>query len=103
MGALLKSKAVIYTSEAAAEFPVGSTVPGVIVSPISGDRGDIKSYATYENNMWTLRIMRRLDTGSEYDVIFEPGQKYDFALAAFDHNAFRHAYSHQVYRLYLAQ
>lgn len=103
MGALVQSKAVIYTTAADDKLPVGSVVPGVLVSPISGDRGDIKSYATYEYNMWTLRIMRKLDTGSEYDVIFESGQKYDFTVAAFDHNSMRHAYNQQVYRLYLAQ
>jgi hypothetical protein len=67
-----------------------------------GDRADIKFHSTYENNMYTLRMMRKLDTGSEYDVIFRPGQKHDFTIAAFDHSALRHAYNHQVYRLYLA-
>jgi len=43
--------------------------------------------------------MRKLDTGSEYDVIFEPGSTYDFACAAFDHAAKRHAYNQQVYSL----
>ena len=36
-------------------------------------------------------------------VIFKPGQKYDFTLAAFDHNANRHSYNHQVYSLYLEE
>ena len=103
MGALLQSKAAIYTSKAAAKLPVGSNVPGVIVYQPAGDRADIKFHSTYENNTHTLRIMRKLDTGNKTDVIFKPGQKHDFTVAAFDHNALRHAYSHQVYRLFLAQ
>ena len=102
LGALLQSKAVIFTNAAAEKFPVGSEVPGVIVYSPEGDRADIKFHSTYENAMYTLRMMRKLDTGSEYDVIFRPGQKHDFTIAAFDHSALRHAYNHQVYRLYLS-
>jgi hypothetical protein len=102
-GALFQSKAVIYTTATSNKFPEGSVVPGVIISQPEGDRADIKCYSTYEDNMWTLWIMRKLDTGSEYDVIFRPGQKFDFTLAAFDHNANRHSYNHQVYRLYLEE
>ncbi len=102
-GALLQSKAVIYTKAASDQFPEGSVVPGVIVYEPTADRADIKCYSTYEDNQWTLRIMRKLDTGSKYDVIFKPGKKYAFTLAAFDHNANRHSYNQQVYRLYFAQ
>ena len=102
-GALLQSRAVIYTNASADKFPEGSVVPGVILYEPDGDRADIKCYSTYEVNRWTLLIMRKLDTGSKYDVIFQPGKKYDFTLAAFDHNANRHSYNHQVYRLYFAQ
>jgi len=102
-GALLQSKAVIYTKASDDHFPEGSVVPGVIVYEPTGDRADIRCYSTYENNRWTLRIMRKLDTGSKYDVIFNPGEKYAFTLSAFDHNANRHSYNQQVYRLYFAQ
>jgi hypothetical protein len=101
MGALIQSKAEIYTKSAAARFPVGSQIPGVLLSEAAGDRADIECHSAYDEGAWTLRIMRKLDTGSEYDVIFEPGGEYDFALAAFDHNANRHSYNHQVYRLCL--
>ena len=106
MGALISSKAEIYTKAAAEKLPVGFTVPGAVISfDAEGDRADIKCWSTYdyENEKWILRIMRRLDTGSEYDVIFKPGQKYDFTLTAFDHNANRHSYNHEVYRLYFPQ
>ena len=106
MGAMIQSKAEIYTEEAAKKFPVGTTVPGVVLDyQVEGDRADVRCHSNYdyENNRWILRIMRKLDTGSPYDVIFKPGQEYDFAVAAFDHNANRHSLNHQVYRLNLAQ
>lgn len=102
-GAMLESKSEIYTKTASARFPVGSVVPGVIINDLDGDRADVKCHSSYENNMWTLWIMRKLDTKSEYDVIFEQGQKYDFAVAAFDHNAMWHSYNQQVYSLYIEQ
>ncbi len=102
-GALFQSKAVIYTKAADEKLPEGYVVPGVVVYETKGDRADIRCYSIYENNMWTLWIMRKLDTGSEYDVIFKPSHRYDFTLAAFDHNANRHSYNHQVYRLYLQE
>ena len=101
-GALQQSKAVIYTRTANEKIIEGSVVPGVVVYQPEGDRADIKSTSIYENNKWTLQIMRKLNTGSAYDVAFKAEQKYDFALAAFDHNAMRHSYNHQVYRLYFA-
>jgi Ni,Fe-hydrogenase I cytochrome b subunit len=101
MGALLLSKAVIYTKSSAAEFPIGSEVPGALVSEPEGDRSDIKCYSTYQDGTWILRIMRKLDTGSDYDVTFRSGGEYDFTVAAFDHNANRHSYNQQVYRLCL--
>ena len=106
MGALLQSKSEIYTKAAAEKFPVGFSVPGVIISfNAEGDRADIKCWSTYdyENEKWILRIMRKMDTRSEYDVIFKPGQKYDFTVVAFDHNANRHSYNQEVYRLYFPE
>jgi hypothetical protein len=102
-GALFQSKGAIYTKALDEHFPEGSVVPGVIVDEPTQDRADIKCYSSYEENRWTLRIMRKLDTGSAYDVLFKPGNMYPFTLAAFDHNANRHSYNQQVYRLYFAQ
>jgi hypothetical protein len=101
MGALPQSKAEIYTKTAADRFPVGSEIPGIIISEPEGDRADVQCHSTYENNTWTVRLMRKLDTASRYDVIFKPGEEYDFTMAAFDHSARRHAYNNQAYRLYL--
>lgn len=102
-GALLRSKATEYTEEAAEAIPPGALVPGIVVEPIAGDRGDVVCSSLYENGTWTLYIMRALDTGSGNDTVFAPGGRYDFSAAAFDHCAKRHAYNAQVYRLWLKQ
>jgi Ni,Fe-hydrogenase I cytochrome b subunit len=102
MGALILSKAEVYTKTAADRLPVGSVIPGALISEANGDRADVRCRSAYENNTWTLQIVRKMDTGSPYDVIFRPGHEYDFTIAAFDHTAHRHAYNHQVYRLYFA-
>ena len=102
MGALILSKAEVYTKTAADRLPVGSVIPGALISEAKGDRADVRCRSAYENNTWTLQIVRKMDTGSPYDVIFRPGHEYDFTIAAFDHTAHRHAYNHQVYRLYFA-
>jgi hypothetical protein len=99
MGALLQTKAEIYTKAAAGKFPEGSAVPGVIIYEATGDRADIRCRSTYNKGAWTVWMMRKLDTGSRYDVIFEPGKEYDFAMTAFDHSSFRHAYNQQAYCL----
>lgn len=99
LGALIQSRAGIYTKTAADKIPVGSAIPGVIISETQGDRADIRCRSSYREGIWTVRIIRKLDTGSPYDVIFKPGEAYDFAMAAFDHSSFRHAYNHQTYRL----
>lgn len=101
MGALIESKAEIYTKKAAERLPAGIEIPGAIISEMTGDRADIQCISAYRDGRWTLNIMRKLDTGSNYDVAFRRGEKYDFAAAAFDHTANRHAYNHQVYRLHL--
>ena len=103
LGGLVKTKAGIYTKDSAAALPRGAAVPGIIISETKGDRADIHCRSSYRDGTWTLYIMRRMDTGSPYDIPFEPGGTYDFAMAAFDHSSFRHAYNHRTYRLHFIQ
>lgn len=99
-GALLKQYAIPFTEELSDSFPPGATVPGIVVDPIRGDRGDVHCQSQYRNGEWVLYIRRALQTDSDgKDVQFKPGGSYDFACAAFDHVMYRHAYNHQVYRL----
>jgi hypothetical protein len=100
-GALLREGAVEYTEELAAKIPEGTLIPGVVVSPFEGDRGDVRCISSFEDNRHTLWIRRRLDTGSKDDVVFSPGKSIAFAASAFDHAAKRHAYHMTTYRLLL--
>ena len=78
-GAILKSKAAPYTKEAADRLPEGTRVPGIVIAPLKGDRGDIKSSSQYRNGKWTLFLRRKLNTGSKYDVTFVPGRYHHFS------------------------
>lgn len=96
-GGILADQAVPYDSDEAAklvaDMPVGTIVPGMVLSPFEGDRGDVACRSTHEDGRWDVFIRRKLDTGSEYDVRFVPGQTHSFGCAAFDHASKRHAYS----------
>ncbi|MEW6094384.1 MAG: ethylbenzene dehydrogenase-related protein [Chloroflexota bacterium] len=71
----------------------GQYIPGIIISTIVGDRGDISAGWNYENGIWTLEFGRALVTGSEYDVQFDDlAATYYFSVAAFDNAQVRHAY-----------
>jgi len=101
-GALLKKHATAFTKELSDTFPPRTTVPGIVVETILGDRGDVHCQSEHRNGQWVLYIRRALQTRSDgKDVQFKPGGSYDFACAAFDHAMKRHAYNHQVYRLVL--
>jgi hypothetical protein len=74
-------------------FAPGDMVPGIIISEIVGDRGDIAAGWHWDNGMWTLEFSRDLVTGSEFDVQFDDLLKtYYFGVAAFDNAQVRHAY-----------
>jgi cytochrome b subunit of formate dehydrogenase len=100
-GAILKSHAVPYAPELAAALRPGSIVPGLVVSPFLGDRGDVRSLAVHSQGQWHVIMRRRMATSSAYDTQFEPGGRYAFAVAAFDHTRWRHAYHHGTYELAL--
>ena len=102
LGAIPEEHAVEYTEDKATEIQPGTIVPGMISSPFLGDRGDLNCVSVHQNGRWALYFRRKLDTGSEYDVRFEPGGSYAFGCAAFDHVSKRHAYSFSVFRLLIS-
>jgi cytochrome b subunit of formate dehydrogenase len=95
-GGIAAEQAVPYDSDEAAailaEMPVGTIVPGMVLSRFDGDRGDVECQSIHKDGRWEVLIRRKLDTGSEYDVEFVPGQTHSFGCAAFDHASKRHAY-----------
>jgi hypothetical protein len=75
-------------------------VPGIIIAPFTGDRGDIGAKIVYADGVRTSVFWRKLTTGSEYDVQFADLKKeYAFGVAVFDNTQVRHAYSPGVLRM----
>ena len=74
------------------KYAAGNEVPGIIVAPFTGDRGDITSKTTYANGRYTMEWSRKLNTGSQYDVQFSDLSKtYYFGVAVFENAQVRHA------------
>ncbi len=57
------------------EFTIGDTIPYSINRPSTGDRGDVTSFASFDekSKVWTLEIRRLLNTGDGNDHQFVPG------------------------------
>jgi len=82
------------------KYKAGDEVPGIIISPITGDRGDIAARHTYKDGVRTVEFSRKLVTGSEFDVQFSDLKKeYAFGVAIFDNAQVRHAFSTGVFKL----
>ena len=82
------------------KYKAGDEVPGIIVAPFSGDRGDVAVRWTYKDGVRTLEIARKLVTGSEFDVQFNDLKKqYAFGVAVFDNAQVRHAYTPGVLKM----
>jgi len=83
-----------------AKYKAGDEVPGIIVAPFTGDRGDIAVKSAWKDGAWTLVFARKLVTGSDFDVQFNDLKKqYAFGVAVFDNAQVRHAYSPGVLKL----
>jgi hypothetical protein len=82
------------------KYKAGDEVPGIIVAPFTGDRGDIAVKSVWKDGVWTLVFARKLVTGSDFDVQFNDLKKpYAFGVAVFDNAQVRHAYSPGVLKL----
>jgi hypothetical protein len=82
------------------KYKAGDDVPGIVVAPFTGDRGDIGAKIVYRDGVRTSVFWRKLATGSEYDVQFTDLKKeYAFGVAVFDNAQVRHAYTPGVLRL----
>jgi hypothetical protein len=82
------------------KYRTGDKVPGILVAPLAGDRGDIKVASTWKDGTWTLEFSRKLTTGSQFDVQFNDLSKdYAFGVAVFDNAQVRHAFSAGVVNL----
>ena len=81
-----------YTKEADAKIPVGTVMPGVLISGnYEGDRADLTGGSRWKDGYWTLEVARKMKTGSKYDKDFVPGNDLYMWVAAFDHVQTRHS------------
>ncbi|XYD08013.1 ethylbenzene dehydrogenase-related protein [Methylobacterium sp. NMS12] len=86
-----KTETVPYSAAADAEIPVGTVMPGVLMTDgYTGDRAGISAAADWADDHWTLVASRKIATGSKYDVDFLPGNTFYLYVSAFDHTQTRH-------------
>jgi hypothetical protein len=77
-----------------ADFKAGDEVPGIVIAPFAGDRGDIAAKHSYGAGKWTVELARKRGTGSKYDAQFtDPAKHYAFGVAVFDNAQVRHSVS----------
>jgi hypothetical protein len=85
-------------------FKAGDIVPGIVIAPFGGSRGDIASRGVWKNGQWIVEIKRKLvttgDRAKEQDVQFADLKKpYYFGVSVFDNTAINHVYHEGVHRL----
>jgi hypothetical protein len=86
---MTEAESVPYSVEADARIPIGTVIPGVIITgEFTGDRADVRGAARWASGHWALEVARRLDTHSRYDVALKSG--IFMRVAAFDHSQIRH-------------
>ncbi len=62
----------------------GMVVPGYLVSPAIGSRGDVATEGVWADGKWVVVIKRPLDTGNDDDVVFNPPRPVPFGVAVVD-------------------
>lgn len=61
-----------------------TVIPGYIVSPFVGSRGDIAANGVWADGKWVVVLMRPFDTGNDDDVVFTPPKAYPLGLSIVD-------------------
>jgi hypothetical protein len=80
-------------------FKAGDTLTYRMPVVPDGSRADIKAVSRYADGEWTVMLFRKLDTGNDDDVAFNPRRSYDFAMALFDDSSDEDSYDSEVIRL----
>jgi hypothetical protein len=88
-GFLLMDEAVKITDYSI--FKAGDVIPYRLPLKPSGSRFDVKATSRYADGGWMVMLSRKLDTGHEDDVVFNPKKRYSFALAVFDDSGSEHS------------
>lgn len=92
------SESVPYSPAGDALVPDGTIVPGVILpDSVTETPATVHGHARWAAGRWTLELMRRLHTGSPYDIPIRSGTL--LWVAAFDHAEKRHTRHIRPFRL----
>lgn len=73
------------------KFGDGDIIPYRLPVKPDGSRFDVKAESHYADGFWTVMFTRKLDTGHEDDVVFNPLKRYGFAMAVFDNSGDDHS------------
>jgi len=96
-GIVLAAEAVAITDYSA--FKEGDVITYRMPKIPAGSRADIKAISRYGDGGWTVMLYRKLDTGNDDDVAFNPRKKYSFAMALFDDSGDEDSYDSEVLTL----
>jgi hypothetical protein len=96
-GILLAADAVEITDYSV--FEAGDVVTYRMPKNGQGSRADIKAVSRYGYGGWTVMLHRKLDTGNDDDVAFNPRKKYSFGMALFDNSGDEDSYDSEVITL----
>ena len=88
-GFLLYEEAIKIPDDAI--FKAGDVITYRMPRKPSGSRSDVKAIGRYAKDGWEVMLYRKLDTGREDDVVFNPRRDYSFAMALFDDSGDDHS------------
>ena len=88
-GSLLMEEAIKIADYS--QFKAGDIIPYRLPVSPSGSRFDVKAISRHADGAWMVMLYRKLDTGYEDDVTFNPMKNYSFALAVFDDSGSDHS------------
>ena len=84
-------------------FPVGTIMPSVMYTSnrFEGDRADVRARAQWSDNVWSLELVRKINTQSPKDIPLHDG--VCLWIAAFDHAQIEHTRHVRPVKLVLEQ
>jgi len=94
---LLASHAVEITDYSV--FKAGDTLTYRMPVTPEGSRADIQALSRWTDGQWTVMLFRKLDTGHDDDVAFNPKRSYNFAMALFDDSGDEDSYDSETITL----
>ncbi len=80
-------------------FKPGDVVTYRMPKVPAGSRADIKAVSRHAGGGWTVMLYRKLDTGNDDDVAFNPRKTYSFAMALFDDSGDEDSYDSEILTL----